>query len=105
MSDTWAACGGLPGVHPGSVSECSHYIFGENVWNECRVSDTWAACGGLPGVHPGSVSECSHYIFGKNVWNECRVSWGLGKIRCTGRYDNISFIIKTPFFFSVMRNS
>ena len=62
------------------------------------MSDSWAACGGLPGVRPGSVSECSHYTFGKNVWNECRVSWGLGYIRCTGRYDNISFIIKTPYF-------
>ena len=60
------------------------------------MSDTWAACGGLPGVRPGIVSECSHYTFGKNVWNERRASWGLGYIRCTGRYDNISFI-KTPF--------
>ena len=24
MSDTWAACGCLPGVHPGSKSEYSH---------------------------------------------------------------------------------
>ena len=23
----------------------------------------------------------------------------VGLIRCTGRYDNISFIIKTPYFF------
>ena len=35
MSDTWAACGCLPGVRPGSVSECSHYIIGKTVWNEC----------------------------------------------------------------------
>ena len=39
----------------------------------------------------GSVSE-----FSLHIWEKC-FEWGLGYIRCTGRYDNISFIIKTPF--------
>ena len=35
-------------------------------------------------------------------WEKCLKSVSgkmrVGLIRCTGRYDNISFIIKTPFF-------
>ena len=41
MSDTWAACGGLPGVRPGSVSEYSH-SFGKNVWLSVGWFGGWA---------------------------------------------------------------
>ena len=29
--------------------------------------------------------------------DECQCSWRLGYVRCTGRYDNISFNMKTTF--------
>ena len=45
----------------------------------------------------GSVSEFLTKTIGKNVLRSVGVNGGLGYIRCTVRYDNISFIIKTPF--------
>ena len=35
-------------------------------------------------------------VRGKNVVHECRVIGGLGCVSCTGKYNNISFKLKTP---------
>ena len=53
-------------------------------WGRCQTYNT----GNIQGI---TVK------YSKNVRNDSRGSWSLGYVRCTGRYDNISFNMKTTF--------
>ena len=51
------------------------------------------------------VRDRQQCVFPLGEWEKCLMSvsgrLSVGLIRCTGRYDNISFRIKTPFLFHV----
>ena len=65
---------------------------------------SWGCPGLLPGVRYRQHAFCTE-CRGTNVVHECRVSWSMGYVSCTGKYDNISFIIKTPYYHTYLRIS
>ena len=58
------------------------------------MSDSWVCLGGLPDVRDRQRSFCT-YGRGKNVVHECKGEFEHGLIRWRGKYDNISFSLKT----------